>query len=160
MTPVPEPRPIRGARGTPPRIETSAGGVVVRWIDGAPHVLLIRDAHRQWGFPKGHLEPGETADVAALREVREETGLAELRLRVRLQTIDWIFRSRGQRIHKYCHFFLIESPTGEPVPEHAEGITACCWLPLAEALGRISYANAREVLERAAEELNSEKSEV
>jgi len=139
----------------PPRIETSAGGVVVRWIDTVPHVLLIRDAHRQWGFPKGHVEPGETPDAAALREVREETGLAELRLGVRLQTIDWIFRAHGQRIHKYCHFFLIESPSGEAVPEQGEGITACCWLPLPRALERISYANAREVLERAAAELTT-----
>ena len=67
-----------------------------------------------------------------------------------LEVIDWYFRFRGRTIHKYCHFFLFESESGEPVPQTDEGITACVWKPLDEALGTISYANAREVLQRAA----------
>jgi 8-oxo-dGTP pyrophosphatase MutT (NUDIX family) len=140
-----------GAR-RPPRakVETSAGGVIYRWQDEVPHILLIRDAYQHWGFPKGHLEQGETPDAAALREVEEETGLDHLVLGPRLQTIDWFFRAKGRLIHKYCHFYLIESPTGETVPQADEGITACSWVPLPEALRQISYDNAREVLHRAA----------
>lgn len=137
------------------RIETSAGGVVYRWIDEVPHILLIRDAYGHWGLPKGHLEVGETPDIAALREIEEETGLGDLRLGTRLQTIDWFFRTRRGLIHKYCHFYLVESPEGVPVPQEEEGITACCWLPLDEAIEQISYANAREVLGAAAEQLRS-----
>ena len=55
--------------------ESSAGGVVVRMDQGRPLFLLIRDSYGNWGFPKGHLERGERADTAALREVMEETGL-------------------------------------------------------------------------------------
>src|SRR6267154_2324888 len=56
--------------------ETSAGGVVFRRPpDGEPRFLLIRDSYRNWGFPKGHLEPGEPPADAARREVAEETGL-------------------------------------------------------------------------------------
>ena len=49
--------------------ETSAGGVVYRLESGTPLFLLIRDSYANWGFPKGHLEAGERADEAALREV-------------------------------------------------------------------------------------------
>ena len=141
----------RGVRR--PVVETSAGGVIYRWRGAEPHVLLIRDRYKHWGFPKGHLETGETPDAAALREVCEETGLAHLVLGPRLQTIDWFFRARGRLIHKFCHFFLIESRTGDTVPEIAEGITACVWLPLPRALEQISYDNARDVVRRAAVEL-------
>ena len=59
--------------------ETSAGGVVYRLDAGHAVFLLIRDSYQNWGFPKGHLESGERAEDAAVREVREETGIgAEL----------------------------------------------------------------------------------
>lgn len=134
-------------------VETSAGGVIYRWRGGTPHVLLIRDRYHHWGFPKGHLEGAETAADAALREVMEETGLGHLVLGPRLQTIDWFFRFRGRLIHKFCHFYLIESPTGDTCPEADEGITECVWLPLSDAIAAISYDNAREVLQLAADHL-------
>ena len=144
----------RWKSGAQARIETSAGGVIIRWHAGTPHVLLIRDAYDNWGLPKGHVEAGETAAGAALREVEEETGLADLVLGPALHTIDWFFRQRGRLIHKYCHFYLIESPTGDTCPQTGEGITACIWVPLQRALEQISYDNAREVLQRAATALS------
>lgn len=127
-------------------VETSAGGVVLRRVVDSWHVLVIRDPYRKWGLPKGHVEEGETAREAALREVAEETGLQDLRLGEELVTIDWTFRSSGRRIHKYATFFLMHSDSGEPVPEFAEGITACEWIPLHTAHERISYENASEVI--------------
>ncbi len=134
------------------REEVSAGGVVVRHgdPDTPPVFLIIRDSYRNWGFPKGHLEPGETAADAALREVREETGLDDLELRVPLGEIDWHFRFRGRRIHKRCHFFLLESFGATTEPQVDEGITECRWEPFDRALALVSYDNAREVLQRAA----------
>jgi 8-oxo-dGTP pyrophosphatase MutT (NUDIX family) len=131
--------------------EVSAGGVVYRVEDGRPLFLLIRDSYRNWGFPKGHLEKSELPEAAALREVSEETGLTDLVLRGELATIDWHFRFRGKLIHKICHFFLMESENAATSPQREEGITACKWVPIDEALALISYANAREVLQRAAE---------
>ena len=93
--------------------ETSAGGVVFRIDGGRPLYLLIRDSYQNWGFPKGHLEEGEIAEAAAVREVSEETGLEDLSVRGAIETIDWFFRFRGQLIHKFCHFYLIETGTGE-----------------------------------------------
>jgi 8-oxo-dGTP pyrophosphatase MutT (NUDIX family) len=129
--------------------ETSAGGVIVRRTDAGMTVLLIRDAYRNWGFPKGHLEEGEDAAAAALREITEETGLTDLVNHGRIQDIDWFFRFRGKLIHKTCTFFLVESATGEPLPQHDEGITACRWLGVEDALQALSYANARDVLRTA-----------
>ena len=132
--------------------ETSAGGVVYRIASGGePLFLLIRDSYRNWGFPKGHLEDGELPDAAALREVREETGLAGLELRGEIETIDWYFRFRGRLIHKICHFYLMETSVAATSPQRAEGITACRWMPIADALKTISYANAKAVLQRASE---------
>jgi 8-oxo-dGTP pyrophosphatase MutT (NUDIX family) len=133
------------------RREVSAGGVVFRIVNGKPMYLLIRDSYRNWGFPKGHLERRERAHTAALREVREETGLASLELVAPIATIDWYFRFRGRLIHKVCHFFLMETKSGRTRPERAEGITACRWVPFADASRAVSYENARGVLARAHE---------
>lgn len=136
-------------RNRKPRNETSAGGVVFRTEGAEPLYLLIRDSYQNWGFPKGHLENGEQPDAAALREVREETGLAELELRAPVDTIDWHFRFRGREIHKVCHFFLMEAAHGATKPQRAEGITACRWARYDDATRLLSYANAREVLAHA-----------
>jgi 8-oxo-dGTP pyrophosphatase MutT (NUDIX family) len=134
---------------TPPRkahVERSAGGVVLRWIDGEPAVLLIRDPYRNWGLPKGHLEEGEDARQAAVREVGEETGLDRLEVGPEVATINWFFRRRGTLVHKFCTFFLMRSTEGHAIPEVGEGITEVVWLPFPAAMERLTYENARETL--------------
>ncbi len=131
------------------KLETSAGGVVYRVEEGEPKFLLIRDSYRNWGFPKGHLEQDERPDAAALREVREETGLDALNLDGEIDTIDWFFRFRGRLVHKVCHFYLMRTDSTRTVPQREEGITACRWAPFDEAVRLVSYANARHVLSRA-----------
>jgi 8-oxo-dGTP pyrophosphatase MutT (NUDIX family) len=133
-------------------LEVSAGGIVFRRVPGeGAKYLLIRDSYNNWGFPKGHLEGDESPAEAATRETAEETGLDHLVLQGPIRVIDWHFRFRGRHIHKYCHFFLFESPDGEACPQIDEGITACQWRPLGEALDILSYDNARGVLKRAGE---------
>jgi 8-oxo-dGTP pyrophosphatase MutT (NUDIX family) len=142
-------RPPR--RRDPRRVqtETSAGGIVYRRDGEDTFFLLIRDSYSNWGFPKGHLERNEAADHAALREVHEETGLGGLRLHGTLDTIDWHFRFRGKRVHKVCHFFLIETAEQATTPQAAEGITECAWVPYDEAERLIAYDNARALLSQA-----------
>ncbi len=145
----------RGSRrsGSRGRRENSAGGVVFRPGNAAPRFLLICDSYGHWGFPKGHLERGERADTAALREVMEETGLRSVSLVASIATIDWFFRFNGRLIHKTCQFFLMESPTDTTRPQLSEGITECRWTTVDEARRLIAYENAREVLARAHEML-------
>lgn len=131
------------------RRETSAGGVVARRCGSDVRYLLIRDGHGNWGFPKGHLDAGERPTEAARREIGEETGLTDLARLATLGRIDWHFRHRGRLIHKFCHFFLYLSAEGAPVPQGEEGISACVWLPFAEAHERLTHANAREILRAA-----------
>ena len=78
------------------RQEYSAGGVVIHRQAGESRCLVIRDGHRNWGFPKGHIEPGETAERAAIREVVEETGIREPVIRTRLDTLEWDFMNSGE----------------------------------------------------------------
>src|SRR4051812_12744054 len=133
-------------------LEVSAGGIVFRRVaDEGARYLLIRDSYNNWGFPKGHLEGDESPAQAAMRETAEETGLSQLVLQGPIRVIDWHFRFRGRHIHKYCHFFLFESPEGEACPQVDEGITACQCRQLPEALEILSYDNAQIVLKRAGE---------
>lgn len=148
MSPPDESAPRRPARV---RREISAGGVVFRTDGDKTLVLLIRDAHRNWGFPKGHVERGEDAATAAVREVREETGLDALDVVAPLRTISWRFRFRGALIHKTCHFFVIATPQVRTKPQRGEGITACRWVTLDHGERLITHDNARGVLAAARE---------
>jgi len=89
--------------------------------------------------------------------VREETGLTHLEAGPSLGSIDWYFRLRGDLVHKFCDYFLMASPDGDTSPEVSEGITECRWLPVDEAIETVAYDNAREVVVRAADALNSDE---
>jgi 8-oxo-dGTP pyrophosphatase MutT (NUDIX family) len=148
-------RKAGGPGGGRTRRESSAGGVVFRVSEGRQLFLLIRDSYDNWGFPKGHLERGERADTAALREVMEETGLRTVSVIGAIATIEWRFRFRGALIHKNCQFFLMEAAAADTKPQQSEGITACRWTTIEEAEELIRYENARAVLRRAHEMLAS-----
>jgi 8-oxo-dGTP pyrophosphatase MutT (NUDIX family) len=129
-------------------IELSAGGVILRRREsGVVEVLLIEDSYGNWGFPKGHVEGVETSEQAALRECREETGLANLRTIAPIGTTDWYFRSGRGLVHKFCDYFLLQAQAeDEARPQRGEGIRACAWLSPDDALARVTYSNARAVL--------------
>ncbi|MNC92278.1 hypothetical protein D3C83_86730 [compost metagenome] len=69
-----------------------------------------------------------------------------------LPTIDWYFKDQGSLVHKFCHFFLLECAGGEATPQLDEGISACAWKSIDDALATVTYANAREVLRAAGEQ--------
>ena len=130
-------------------VERTAGGVVIRMIEGIIHCLVILDRYGQWGLPKGHLEHGESSKQAALREVNEETGLSDLELSEQLGVTGWSFRAKGSVVHKSGTFYLMYSEEGDPMPQLEEGITECVWVPAHEACSKIKYKNLHQILQKA-----------
>ena len=132
--------------------EISAGGIVVDRSGGRPLVALIGRKDRRgrllWSLPKGHLEAGETAREAAVREVEEETGIRG-RVLAELGTIDYWFVADGRRIHKTVHHYLLEADGGELSDEDVE-VDEVAWVPLGELRERLAYAGERRLAETAA----------
>ena len=127
------------------RTAYSAGGVIYRVVERQVEVALIAtDRGGRWGLPKGHVNRGETAEAAALREVREETGLEGEIIR-HLATIEYWFRAGAARVHKYVDLFLIRYERGDVRPQEAE-VDDARWFPIDEALRRVSFERERDVL--------------
>lgn len=131
--------------------ETSAGGLVIDRMDGPRRGALIgrRDRHGQilWSLPKGHIEPDETPERAAVREVAEETGITG-EIVDRLGTIDFWFVLEGRRVHKTVHHFLLLARHGELSDADVE-VSEVAWVPLAEVPSRLAYDDERELAARA-----------
>ncbi|MCA1824043.1 MAG: NUDIX hydrolase [Frankia sp.] len=132
--------------------ETSAGGLVVdrRAADACGALIgrLDRRGRLLWSLPKGHVEPGETAEDAAVREVAEETGISGTVLGT-LGTIDFWFVADGNRVHKTVHHFLLLAEGGELSDADIE-VEEVAWVPLPELPGRLAYADERTLVEKAA----------
>lgn len=122
--------------------------------DGSPHVALIATRGRtRWGLPKGAVSEGETSEAAALREVREETGI-EARIVKRLDTIEYFFRAGDTLIHKVVDFYLMEYVAGELEPQLSE-VDDVQWIELSSALQRASFDSERKLLEMALRQASS-----
>jgi 8-oxo-dGTP diphosphatase len=136
------------------RAEYSAGGVVFRVVNRRILIGFIKDSYNKWTFPKGHLEKGESAAQAALRETHEEMGLKKLRMVDPLGTISIKFKDRfvhvGQTVQKRIDFFLMETPSYEQGrPETDESIQAIRWVPYRHALKFASYKNVQPIIKKA-----------
>ena len=129
--------------------EFSAGGVVVRGDEVIVIVPTGRGAGggRVLALPKGHPEPGENAEQAAAREVREEAGVWG-DLVESLGEVAYTYERNGHRIAKRVEFFLIEYRGGDPA-YHDHEVDEARWMPLSEAGSALTYAGERRVVARA-----------
>ncbi|HYH92972.1 MAG TPA: NUDIX hydrolase [Candidatus Saccharimonadales bacterium] len=132
---------------------TSAGGIVVRYEAGRPHLVIgsrrrERDG-RTWTLPKGTPKRAETTEETALREVAEETGL-EVRITGPLDSIEYWFVQSGTRIHKTVHYFLMESVGGD-LTRHDHEFDQVRWIPFDEAATTLTFETERALVAHAAD---------
>src|SRR3954447_15775259 len=136
------------------RREFSAGGVLVRRLQGEWVVAAIRPGGRQpgvWALPKGRIDEGERGEATALREVEEETG-ARGRVVGKLGDVRYWFNWRGERIFKVVSFFLVRyegGRLGDIADAFRHEVAEVRWLPLGEAPRLLAYTGEREMAEKA-----------
>ena len=118
------------------RVE-AAGGVIAR---GGLVALVHRPRYDDWTLPKGKLDPGESFEDAAVREVFEETGL-RCRLVRELPAVEYQVRGRP----KVVRYWLMEVESETPLADNDE-VDEVRWLEPAQALGLLSYERDRDVL--------------
>jgi 8-oxo-dGTP pyrophosphatase MutT (NUDIX family) len=134
--------------------QVSAGGVAFRWRDSEPEMVIVSVKPKmRWQLPKGIVDPGESPEVTAVREVREEGGVETDRLGL-IETIEYWYRSvRGGkpvRYHKFVHFYLLEYRAGD-VSDHDHEIEEARWVRFEEAIEMLEFKGEREVAEKARE---------
>ena len=131
---------------------TSAGGIVIRYQDSVPQLVVGRRKRERvgsaWTLPKGTPELGESLEETALREVSEETGL-QVRIRAPLDAIRYTFVQHGSRIRKTVHYFLME-PIGGGLDAHDREFEEVRWISFAEASSLLSFETERALVELAA----------
>jgi 8-oxo-dGTP pyrophosphatase MutT (NUDIX family) len=125
----------------------SAGGLVVR---NMREILLISTQNgRRWQLPKGHIEAGETAEQAAVREVREETGVTG-RVVAPLPEIEYWYIEKGiLRVHKHVDYFLLEYESGDAADFDAKEVSGAGWFSWEDGLAKLSFENERRAAEQA-----------
>jgi 8-oxo-dGTP pyrophosphatase MutT (NUDIX family) len=132
--------------------EFSCGGLVIDpGSDPLACVVIVptrlaADGRKVLALPKGHPESGEAPERAALREVREETGI-EARIRAPLGEVKYRYQRGGRTITKTVRYFLMEYRSGS-LEDHDHEVEVARWAPLAEAASALTYPGEREIVQR------------
>ncbi len=161
---VDRPQKLKAPATRPPlEREFSAGGLVYRRRGEGYEVVLAARRHATtgelvWGIPKGHLEKGETSEAAAVREVREETGIVG-EVEQALGDVTYWFARRDEagkpmRVFKRVRFFLMRASGGR-FADRDDEMDAVRWCPLEEAARVAAYENERTLVRRAGELLSA-----
>jgi 8-oxo-dGTP pyrophosphatase MutT (NUDIX family) len=143
---------------TKTKVETldqiSAGGVAFRWKDSEPEMVIVSVKPKlRWQLPKGIVDPGESPETTAVREVKEEGGVDAERLAL-IETIEYWYRSvkngKPVRFHKFVHFYLMKYLDGD-TSNHDQEVEESRWVSFDEAVELLKFKSEREVAEKARE---------
>jgi len=136
------------------RQERSAGVIVFRKGPAGGNLFLLLDYGRYWDFPKGHIEEGEDERAAALRELAEETAIVDVDAMDDFRhEIVYFFRPPGRGlVRKTVVFFLAEVESEEVTISHEH--VGYEWLKGEDALARVKYPTAKEVMRAALKHLD------
>jgi 8-oxo-dGTP pyrophosphatase MutT (NUDIX family) len=134
--------------------QVSAGGVAFRWRDSEPEMAIVSVKPKlRWQLPKGIVDPGESPEITAVREVREEAGV-ETDLIALIETIEYWYRAirygKPVRFHKFVHFYLLQYRSGD-VSNHDHEIEEALWVRFDEALEMLAFEGERKVVDKARE---------
>ena len=131
--------------------EFSSGGLVIRNLQGRPFLAVVRVRDKILALPKGHPEPGESAQEAAQREVREETGLEATPVE-KLGDVRYWYARDGERVLKVVSFFLFRYRSGR-LEDHDDEVEEALWIPLEEAPERLAYGGEKDMARTALSQL-------
>ena len=131
--------------------EFSSGGLVIRNLKGRPFLAVVRVRDKILALPKGHPEPGESAQEAAQREVREETGLEATPIE-KLGDVRYWYARDGDRVLKVVSFFLFRYRSGR-LEDHDDEVEEALWIPLEEAPVRLAYRGEKDMAKAALSQL-------
>jgi ADP-ribose pyrophosphatase YjhB (NUDIX family) len=128
--------------------EPTAGGIVFRRHPktGAVEILLIQDAKNRWTIPKGHIEDGEEAKDTADREVREETGLKDIKVMDWLGKINFRYRRQQSLVLMTTEIFLIQAVSRTDELKAEDWMNGIKWFPTHEALDKIEYDDIGKII--------------
>ncbi len=129
------------------RYETSCGFVVYRHVQAERQYLLIRSTGGEYGFPKGHTEPGETERETAVRELKEETGLEVRFVEGFRREEEYLLPNKVNTVKRVV-FFLGEYREGRIVCQETE-VSDAIFVPRETALELLSFETTRKILKEA-----------
>jgi 8-oxo-dGTP diphosphatase len=148
---------MRKTAGIRTETHVSAGGVVCRPDTGESISVALISVGKppRWQLPKGLVDPGETPETAALREVCEEAGV-EAAIIEKLEKVEYWYQATvsGTRVryHKFVHFFLMRYVSGD-VADHDHEVNEARWMEIGAAIDAIAFKSERTVLAKAAERI-------
>lgn len=122
----------------------SAGGVVVK----RSKILLLKRKGNVWVLPKGHVETGESYSMAAIREVREETGI-QASIFKELGWVEYSYRLFNENHHKRVYWFLMHEHGGDLEPQLEEGFIDVAYIPFYRAEKVVLHKNELQMIRRA-----------
>ncbi len=128
--------------------ETTSGGIVFRRDakTKAVQILLMQDAKNRWTIPKGHVEPGEEPKQTAEREIREETGLQEMKVHSWLGKVNFRYRRNRTLVLMTMHIYLVEGLGNTDKLDPEDWLNDIKWLPATDAVDKIAYEDIGKLI--------------